>query len=72
MATTLGVNTDTGITGLTLGGEYGWLAGKYGLACDNLIAAEVVTADGCAIQVSSEQHDDLFWGLRGAGRISGS
>ena len=67
LATTLGVNTDTGIAGLTLGGGYGWLAGKYGLACDNLIAAEVVTADGQVLKVNGEQHDDLFWGLRGAG-----
>ena len=67
LATTLGVNTDTGIAGLTLGGGYGWLAGKYGLACDNLISAEVVTADGRVIQSSAEKHDDLFWGLRGAG-----
>ena len=67
LATTLGVNTDTGIAGLTLGGGYGWLASKYGLACDNLIAAEVVTADGSVIEANSEQHDDLFWGLRGAG-----
>jgi len=67
LATTLGVNTDTGIAGLTLGGGYGWLAGKYGLSCDNLIAAEVVTADGTVIEANAEQHDDLFWSLRGAG-----
>lgn len=67
LATTLGVNTDTGIAGLTLGGGYGWLASKYGLACDNLVAAEVVTADGSVIEANAEQYDDLFWGLRGAG-----
>ena len=67
LATTLGVNTDTGIAGLTLGGGYGWLASKHGLACDNLIAAEVVTADGSIIEANAEQHDELFWGLRGAG-----
>lgn len=67
LATTLGVNTDTGISGLTLGGGYGWLAGKYGLACDNVIGAEVVTADGAILQCSTEQNADLFWALRGAG-----
>lgn len=67
LATTLGVNTDTGIAGLTLGGGYGWLAGKYGLACDNLLSAEVVTADGSVVHCSADEHEDLFWGLRGAG-----
>ncbi len=67
LATTLGVNTDTGIAGLTLGGGYGWLAGKYGLACDNVLSMEVVTADGRVLQASAEHHADLFWGLRGAG-----
>lgn len=67
LATTLGVNTDTGISGLTLGGGYGWLAGKYGLACDNVIWAEVVTADGNILACSMERNSDLFWGLRGAG-----
>jgi FAD/FMN-containing dehydrogenase len=67
LATTLGVNTDTGIAGLTLGGGYGWLAGKHGLACDNLLSAEVVTADGCVLRASAEERADLFWGLRGAG-----
>ncbi len=67
LATTLGVNTDTGIAGLTLGGGIGWLAGKHGLACDNLLAAEVVTADGVVREVNAEQDNDLFWALRGAG-----
>jgi FAD/FMN-containing dehydrogenase len=67
LATTLGVNTDTGIAGLTLGGGYGWLCGKHGLACDNLIAAEVVTATGSILHCSAEENGDLFWGLRGAG-----
>lgn len=67
LATTLGVNTDTGIAGLTLGGGYGWLAGKYGLACDNLLSAKVVTADGCVVHCSADQNEDLFWALRGAG-----
>lgn len=67
LATTLGVNTDTGISGLTLGGGYGWLGGKYGLACDNLIGAEVVTADGGVVKCDEDRNADLFWGLRGAG-----
>lgn len=67
LATPLGVATTTGIAGLTLGGGYGWLAGKYGLACDNLTWAEVVTADGNILECSAQQNPDLFWGLRGAG-----
>jgi FAD/FMN-containing dehydrogenase len=67
LATTLGVATTTGISGLTLGGGYGWLAGKYGLACDNLIRAEIVTADGSVRECSARENPDLFWGLRGAG-----
>jgi len=67
LATTLGVNTDTGIAGLTLGGGYGWLDGKYGLACDNLLSVDVVTADGRALTASANEHEDLFWGVRGAG-----
>ena len=67
LATTLGMNTDTGIAGLTLGGGYGWLGGKYGLACDNLISATVVTADGQVLSASANENEDLFWGLRGAG-----
>jgi FAD/FMN-containing dehydrogenase len=67
LATTLGVATTTGISGLTLGGGYGWLAGKYGLACDNLMRAEVVTADGRITECSAQENGDLFWGLRGAG-----
>ena len=67
LATTLGVNTDTGIAGLTLGGGYGWLAGQFGLACDNLLAADVVTADGRLLHTSGAENEDLLWGLRGAG-----
>jgi FAD/FMN-containing dehydrogenase len=67
LATPLGVMSKTGIAGLTLGGGLGWLNGRYGLACDNLLAAEVVTADGELIEVGPEEHDDLFWAIRGGG-----
>ena len=67
LATTLGVNTDTGIAGLTLGGGNGWLGGKFGLACDNLLAVDLVTADGRLVTANSEENTGLFWGVRGAG-----
>jgi FAD/FMN-containing dehydrogenase len=67
LATTMGVNTDTGIAGLTLGGGFGRLGRKYGLTCDNLLAAEIVTADGTLLRTSAGEHPDLFWALRGGG-----
>ncbi|MGZ9722138.1 FAD-binding oxidoreductase [Rhizobium miluonense] len=67
LATTMGVNSDTGIAGLTLGGGFGKLGRKHGLTCDNLIAAEIVTADGTLLRTSASEHPDLFWGLRGGG-----
>src|SRR5262245_47868629 len=60
LATPLGTVSVTGIAGLTLGGGLGWLSGKYGLACDNLLAAEVVTANGDVVRASAEGHADLF------------
>jgi FAD/FMN-containing dehydrogenase len=65
LATTLGIVSLTGIAGLTLGGGLGWLNGKHGLACDNLLSADVVTADGKLLTASAEENEDLFWGIRG-------
>ncbi|HET6190714.1 MAG TPA: FAD-dependent oxidoreductase, partial [Trebonia sp.] len=67
LATTGGVVSSTGIAGLTLGGGEGWLMGKYGLTIDNLLAVEVVTADGQVVTASAEHNQDLFWALRGGG-----
>jgi FAD/FMN-containing dehydrogenase len=67
LATTLGIVSNTGIAGLTLGGGIGWLNGKYGLSCDNLLSVEVVTADGQILKASEDENQDLFWGVRGGG-----
>lgn len=67
LATTMGVASDTGIAGLTLGGGFGKLGRKHGLACDNLVAADVVTANGHQVRASAEENADLFWALRGGG-----
>ena len=67
LALTGGIHSTTGIAGFTLGGGFGWLARKHGLSCDNLLSADVVTADGEFCRASPTENADLFWGLRGGG-----
>ena len=67
LATPLGINSTTGVAGLTLGGGFGWLSRLYGLSVDNLVAAEVVTADGQLVRADADSHPDLFWAIRGGG-----
>ena len=67
LASTGGVVSSTGVAGLTLGGGLGWLHGRYGLAVDNLLSVELVTADGRIVTTSEHAHPDLFWALRGGG-----
>jgi FAD/FMN-containing dehydrogenase len=67
LATPLGINSTTGVAGLTLGGGFGWTSRKFGLTIDNLLSADVVTAAGELVHASSEINPDLFWAIRGGG-----
>jgi FAD/FMN-containing dehydrogenase len=67
LATPLGINSTTGVAGLTLGGGFGWLSRKYGMTVDNLLAVEMVMADGRQVRASASENEDLFWGVRGGG-----
>jgi FAD/FMN-containing dehydrogenase len=67
LATPLGINSTTGVAGLTLGGGFGWLSRRYGMSIDNLISADIVTADGHLLHANNDSHEDLFWAIRGGG-----
>jgi len=67
LMTPLGINSTTGVAGLTLGGGFGWTTRKFGLTIDNLVSADVITAEGELVQASEKEHPDLFWALRGGG-----
>ncbi|TIS61350.1 MAG: FAD-binding oxidoreductase, partial [Mesorhizobium sp.] len=67
LAVPTGINSTTGIAGLTLGGGFGWITRKFGLTIDNLVSADVVTADGKLLRASQSENPDLFWALRGGG-----
>ena len=67
LATPLGINSTTGVAGLTLGGGFGWLTRKYGLTVDNLVSADIITSDAVRLHVSATENPELFWAIRGGG-----
>jgi len=67
LATPLGINSTTGVAGLTLGGGFGWFSRKHGMTIDNLLAVDVITADGRLLRADARENSDLFWALRGGG-----
>jgi FAD/FMN-containing dehydrogenase len=67
LATPVGINSTTGIAGLTLGGGFGWLTRKYGMTIDNLVSVDMITAEGKKIRASESENADLFWAIRGGG-----
>jgi FAD/FMN-containing dehydrogenase len=67
LAVPVGINSTTGVAGLTLGGGFGWLSRRFGMTVDNLVAADVVTADGKLLRVNCDEHADLYWAIRGGG-----
>lgn len=70
LAALSGSSAEVGVVGYTLGGGHGWLARKHGLACNSVLAAEIVTADGELVRTDREHELDLFWALRGAAGTS--
>src|SRR5699024_2825668 len=67
LATPTGIISESGIAGLALGGGFGYLQAKYGLTCDNLVGARMVTTEGQLVNVHKDEHADLFWAIRGGG-----
>ncbi|WP_242394131.1 FAD-binding oxidoreductase [Anaeromyxobacter oryzisoli] len=67
LATPVGINSTTGVAGLTLGGGFGWISRKYGLTVDNLLSVDLVTADGALLHASADENPELFWAVRGGG-----
>jgi FAD/FMN-containing dehydrogenase len=67
LATPLGINSTTGVAGLTLGGGFGWLSRRYGMSVDNLLSVNIVTANGELVHADAQHHADLFWAIRGGG-----